>query len=464
MLKRCYLLMLLLSVTVFFACETFMAGGSDEQTNAIAGLVLGPDQKPVSGVEVAARSISGNHSPEEIVALDTTASDGSFTLHFEKSGTYGVSAEKDSLLYYFVLDVTEQDTFRLNAVLRPQNTLSGTLYLREDSVAAFVEMRIPGSPWKTKTDASGNFEFEKVPEGQFEVFVISPDYQRFTSVSYWLSVSEKDALSSGPFENHENFIGNRDSLPASSPLLGYSSLSNWFLPLSSEYALVGWWAMDVFGAGAGNTKTISDSRSHTDPGLVYGDAFLEKSPQGKALVLKKASDFAVVENDRGVLDSATVFTVEAWVYVDSLGSVVDYYRKNIVGKLGFGSEIDGDIFTLAVIGNTCGIKQEGVFAFFLADGTGMDFTCQNAAVDSRPLKTKEWIYLVGTWDGSELRLYRNGVLAAKTSTAIRVLAPSSEPLFFGKEDLSLKIDNVRWSRVALDSTDVIFRYRQGGSL
>ncbi len=461
MLKYCYFPILLLSVLAFLACETRMTGGSDEQTNAVAGLLLGPDQKPVSGVEIAARKISGNLIPEEVATLDTTASDGSFTLRIKETGEYGISAEKDSFLYYQVLNVT-RDTLDLSAVLKPQSTLSGTLHLREDSAAAFVEMRIPGSPWKTRTDAFGAFEFEKVPEGEFTVFVVSPDYLRYTNISYRLSVSEGKTLFSGPYNDIEPSIG-PDGKPNS---VGYSpSFAPWVLPLSTEFALSGWWTMDAFGTGIGDMRTISDARSYTDPALVYGEAFLEESPQGKALVLKNFSDFAVVENDRGVLDSATAFTVEAWVYVDSLGLVVDYYRKNIVGKLGFGGAAGGDIFTLAVVGDVCGVNREdGAFAFFLADGSGMDFICENAAVDSEPVKTGEWIYLAGTWDGNEIRLYRDGVLAATAPTVVKILLPSPEPLFFGKEDLSIKIDNVRWSRVALEPIDVTFRYRQGDSL
>ncbi|HOG68531.1 MAG TPA: hypothetical protein PK366_04065, partial [Fibrobacteraceae bacterium] len=57
----------------------------------------------------------------------------------------------------------------------------------------------------------------------------------------------------------------------------------------------------------------------------------------------------------------------------------------------------------------------------------------------------------------------NGAFVASRGVSVDVLTPSIESLYFGKENLNFRLDEVRWSTVAISASDVLYRYyNQGG--
>ena len=149
---------------------------------------------------------------------------------------------------------------------------------------------------------------------------------------------------------------------------------------------------------------------------------------------------------------------EAWVEIDSVLTNDSAYRKNIVGKLGFGSDADQDVFSFALVKDECGVEGEPVFAFFFADGLGDTLSCNSAVVSKRKVEFGKWVYVTAVFDGKRLSLYLDGALAATRTVEVEKIGVSSESIFFGKEAINLKLDDVRFGVKALTASDVQYRY------
>lgn len=456
-------IMLCMMPFVFAACSSEVAGGTSEETNTIAGVLTNNSGKALSGVVVAARLAgAGSAASDTSVYADTTDSDGRFALKPATYGEYGVSAVTDSSAFYALTEYVGKPV-EVSGKLYAMDSISGTVYLRPDSVAAGAVVRIPGSVWNTVADSQGHFELKGIPGGEYYVSVTSPSPSYVMSSYYLVSIpvdSSSGAVdtavavkTSGPVS-----AGNV-ATPVLTVSIGASSENafSWVLPLSMDYAVKGYWTMDYLTSTASAT-TFNDVRGFTGIATLYGGSLVTgRNGAGYALSLSGADEFAVIENDNGVLDSATALTVEAWVNVKDLMDSGAVYEKNIFGKLGFS---DTSVFSLAVIKGKCGVTEPS-FAFFLAGGTGDSLSCASATVDSVPVTTGAWVYLVAVWNGSTISLYRNGMLAMSAKTSVsRLSAPASVSVYFGKENLSVLVDDVRWSTAVLTGDDVFYRYNE----
>ena len=216
--------------------------------------------------------------------------------------------------------------------------------------------------------------------------------------------------------------------------------------------MAGYWTFESV-----NENIAADVRGISGNAVLYGDATLKAGRDaGKAIHFESASDFAIVENDKGVLDSAKAFTVEAWVNIQSLQSD-SAFVKNIFGKLGFS---DSAVFSLSVLQDTCGI-QGSAFGFFIAQGSGESLRCESAAIGNSAVELDRWNYLAASWNGDTAKLYVNGNLEASVATDFNVLVrENSIPLYFGKENLTISIDEIRLSTTAIEASDARYRYQE----
>ena len=446
-------IMLCASPFIFAACSAEVAGGTSEETNTVAGVLTNRSGKALSGVVVSARL--ANSVSDTSVYADTTDSDGRFALKPATYGEYGISAVTDSSAFYTITEYVGKPV-NVSGKLYATDSISGTIYLRPDSAASGAVVRIPGSEWSAVADSLGHFELKNIPGGEYFVTVTSPSpsyvmnsyYRVSIPVDSGESIVDSSTKASGPVASAE-----LDSSANKFMSVVQSGIS-WVLPLSPEYAVKGYWTMDYLA----DANTFNDVRGFTGVATLYGGSLVTgRDGGGKALSLSGPDEFAVIENDNGVIDSATALTVEAWVNVKDLMDSDSVYEKNIFGKLGFS---DTSVFSLAVIKGKCGVTEPS-FAFFLAGGTGDSLSCASAAVDTVPVVTNEWIYLVAVWNGSTVALYRNGALEMRTETSVsRLSAPASVSVYFGKENLSVLVDDVRWSTTALTSDDVFYRYNE----
>ena len=469
-----------------------LTNGVSEETNTVAGILVDGSGKAVAGVPVCAK----HFQVDTVVFNDTTDSDGKFGFPLVKRGQYGISAKRDSAAYYESVDF-EGAEIAVSAKLEKTGVVEGNFHLRPDTVSTGIKIGIPGSPWQTETDEDGSFKLEGVPLGVQPLWAKSPDPIHFHDAIYVVSVGKKSSKFRGPIptglfdifaskaseseneapnSSESNSSANENAPGFDSTLVGalpttssdeivrdvdaVASKSLQF-PLSPEYGLRSWWSMDYLSDVGNDAKKVGDARGWTEGILLYGVDTLENGPSQKALALYGADEFGVIENDRGILDSAKAMTFEAWIYLAELKS--GKYRKNIIGKLGFGSSEDRDVFSIAILDGECGVKDISL-GFFIADGSSSGFECDDAVFTTYDSFDK-WVYVTAVWDGKTSSLYINGNLASQKKVSVERIGVSSEPIFFGKESMDIKLDDVRLSTSAITASDVLYRYYlKGGAI
>lgn len=156
--------------------------------------------------------------------------------------------------------------------------------------------------------------------------------------------------------------------------------------VSNLYGMVGYWKLDETSG-----STAADSTGFANHGTLGGSP-VWKSEDGKvdgALEFDGSSDYVSVANV-GSLQLTSTLTIAAWIKGDqwSSGSNVD-----VIARKGEGNPNN---YQLAV--------ADGTLALFLDDYDGDGFR------GDTPLNTGQWYHVVGTWDGSTVRLYVDGQL------------------------------------------------------
>ncbi len=399
------------------SCSAEVAGGSSEETNSIAGILQMPGGSAAAHVAVEARLTTNG----KFLYTDTTDERGEFSIAVRSSGTYGVSASTDSFAFYDTVSVFGKSV-TCNGSLAATDSIRGRIFLRKGIPAENATVELSGSPWKTVADSDGSFVLRGVPRSRFALAVTSPE------PTFALGVSI-------PFSPEEFAIE--------------SVRRDVFLPLSPDYSVAGFWTFDF--ASDGYT---ADTKGLSGKAKLFGNASLDSGlSETKALRLESAADFAVVEEDRGVLDNATELSVEAWVKFSRLDTGKASI-ENIFGKLGFS---DSAVFSLAVVNDTCG-AEGAAFAFFLSQGSGDSLRCETAAISKVGI-SEGWNYLTASWDGDSTKIFVNGILSGAAESPIESLVGENGiPLYFGKGNLSLILDDVRISTVALEDVDAEYRY------
>ncbi|MCQ2093060.1 MAG: hypothetical protein MJY85_10330 [Fibrobacter sp.] len=434
-----------------------LGGGVSEETNTFAGVLLDVSGQPVSGATVLARHVS----VDSIALKDTTDADGKFGFALKRGGNYALSSVSDSLAVYKTISF-DGSRISMDLTLSKAVNYKGRVDLNSGIKAGNLTVSLPGSNWSASVDSEGGFEFKGIPEGTQGLQVSSPD-QNHPSSAFALYLSDSTHLLVGPLPTSMMYNLEEVDLSVAEGLARSAETQSIQLPFNQDYGLISWWSMDYFREVDKTKLTTQDSRNHTDTVLVYCSDCFVPGKSGKALHLQSANQFGVIENDKGVLDSLTEMTFEAVVKIDSIPAKGSY-RKNMVGKLGFGTDGDNDVFSFAVINDDCGVDVPSV-AFFLTDGSGDSLRCENAVVSSDGLELGSWANYVVTWDGDYLSLFKNGVLNAAKPVSVKLLKPSEEPIFFGKEDIDFMLDDVRLGAKAINSADVLYRYYlRGGSL
>ncbi len=125
----------------------------------------------------------------------------------------------------------------------------------------------------------------------------------------------------------------------------------------------------------------------------------------------------------------------------------------------------GDIFTRWQSGSTQHFNLlQGVtasrFAFYVSDGSG-----GIGATDSANFTVGQWYFIVGTYDGSVIRLYRDGVQVASTSAVLTMSNNATSFVRFGISDSQTTWPGMInmgaiWSQVALSGGEVASLYRE----
>jgi hypothetical protein len=176
---------------------------------------------------------------------------------------------------------------------------------------------------------------------------------------------------------------------------------------------------------------------------------------GKARNFNGSDDFIDVGTS-STLEPTSALTVEAWVKRDAALADFDAIfssRKNAAGEAG--NFTRGYLLT--------GISGDNV-RMYIWDGAWQSVTSDNA------LAANQWYHVAGTWDGSTIRLYINGVQQSTTDTTGAIAYPDApaENHYIGKyndggtsDEWKGMIDEVRISDVARSAEEIAEAYRMG---
>jgi hypothetical protein len=152
-----------------------------------------------------------------------------------------------------------------------------------------------------------------------------------------------------------------------------------------------------------------------------------------ALHFDGASDF-VARDDDPRFDGLPQITVEAWVNFSSIGSHhdIDYVvvHENVASYTGYSLRL-----------------RLGGLYFRINDGTSMH------TVSGGTPTTGVWHHIAGSYDGSNLRIFVDGVLKGTAAAVAVTIADSAEPLSIGGDSaggasIDGMIDEVRISDIA----------------
>ncbi|MEK7218136.1 MAG: LamG domain-containing protein, partial [Patescibacteria group bacterium] len=207
--------------------------------------------------------------------------------------------------------------------------------------------------------------------------------------------------------------------------------------------LVGYWKLDEAAAG-----TFADASGYGNTGTGNGATGGNNTPQPSdtkpslGFANAKALDFDGTDDTVSVPDSPSLqlgyMTVSAWVYFDGSG---DTYQR-IVDKV-----------------------YNGEYAFYVqTDGTvGVALVTDAASTDwfttGVTVSNAAWTHLAFAWDGSNIKLYKNGAYQTQTALAGTTVADTGNTLYIGDRaglDRSWngKIDEVRIYNRALSATEI----------
>jgi hypothetical protein len=195
-------------------------------------------------------------------------------------------------------------------------------------------------------------------------------------------------------------------------------------------SLVGAWSFD-----AGSGTTAADSSDKANDGTLDGATWQTSGRFGGALEFDGDGDNVSVADDAS-LDLTNALTLEAWVYPTSAPAYAAVIAKD---------------------------RSGGGLPYGVETASGLPDAYVNAgghvgATATSPLSPASWTHLAETYDGTTLRLYVNGALAASAAVS-GTLPNSADPLRIGGdrtwgEWFAGRIDEVRVYTRALSPSEI----------
>src|SRR3989344_1315771 len=224
-------------------------------------------------------------------------------------------------------------------------------------------------------------------------------------------------------------------------------------PMSNS-GLVGYWN---FEEGTGNSRTFDRSGNGNTGALNIMDPLTDwvngATSTGQALDFDGNNDYVSV-GDSVNLDIVGSITVATWVRANSFGVCGDEERLVFKGT----GPSNGNIYTLG-IGDS-----KAMFSLHLAIFSGSN--CQGSSpciAGNTTLATNRWYYLVGTYDGTVIRIYVDGRLDGSQNAVSTGTADANAVLFGARSDgqdtLTGSLDEVRIYNRALTSSEVERLYK-----
>jgi len=236
-----------------------------------------------------------------------------------------------------------------------------------------------------------------------------------------------------------------------------SNGSQWYVIESKDLSatvasdnLVGWWKMDE-ASNAGNV--VSDSSQANNHGVVNNIASGNIGVTGKfnrALDFDGVNDSVTVPDDSSIGDGVqTGLTVSSW-----FNSAVSLNTTAVTNRI----LEKGDSYFLLQGNGGGGVGTGGMN--FLVKRLNSNYVAEI----NQSLNANQWYHIVGTFDGSDIKVYLDGVLKDTTNVG-GPIDDDNLPLRIGSDDggtyINAHIDDLRIYNRALTSSEIQALYNQG---
>lgn len=215
---------------------------------------------------------------------------------------------------------------------------------------------------------------------------------------------------------------------------------------SGEKGLVGWWKLD------GDAK---DSTPYGDNGIITGTTTVaDREGKANGALRWQGSPDRVLIPDAPVLNPTSSMTVSTWFYANNVSTGV----QRIVSKFASG----GYSLYITGSGTVDGCGDNNLCAKVRVNGADT-----YAIVPSSTLNNQNWYHLAMSYDGTNVRLYINGSVAATSANTSGPITTAAVPLCFGTNNATCgsnflnaaNIDDVRLYNRALTQSEIQNLYR-----
>jgi hypothetical protein len=211
---------------------------------------------------------------------------------------------------------------------------------------------------------------------------------------------------------------------------------------AGDPTLVGWWKLDD---GAGSLA--ADASGNGNNGTITGASWVA-GHIGGALSFNGSSN-VVSMGKPAALNLTHVGTIACWVKYDNTTAAGSSKWPMILGNGDWDADVNGYLFALnSEAGN------EGQVIFEILNGSGGVFVVSTAKYGN-----SAWHHLCGTWNGSALTLYVDGVSVGTTPQTADAVS-GANPFVIGRNAAAAdgffagSVDDVRVYNRALSATEV----------
>jgi len=170
---------------------------------------------------------------------------------------------------------------------------------------------------------------------------------------------------------------------------------------------------------------------------------IEWKPTARGMKPYANSDTSYIEvaTPSSILDLTDIITISTWIKLEDSTEWQNFVQKYNIGP----SEVNGYYI----------LYRNDSLGFRFGVGDGVDHTY--AQIGSAQVKG-EWVHVVGTYDGSNAKIYINGVLANTGDLSQLSIGTPTEPLRMLGSSSSGNVDDVRIYNTALTDDEVLALY------